>query len=170
MYTFLLLFINNHIQQRFRIERMFFFWKIVLLPLRFQYWFHRRSNICSLFHKIISKVVSTLLLDWDCLLDIDYGAHEFTSDVLVVCVVCSFSVFSAQYLWIVLGHVIFTFYIFFVILYWFITFGHVVVQSEFIFIYKYNLCQHTSEHGIYSYWIWSLVVWTFTMEVVIYMF
>jgi hypothetical protein len=60
MYTFLLLFINNHIQQRFRIERMFFFWKIVLLPLRFQYWFHRRSNICSLFHKIISKVVSTL--------------------------------------------------------------------------------------------------------------
>ena len=97
-----------------------------------KYWSHRRPNICSSFHKIISKVVLTLLLDWNCLLDIDYGAHDFTPDVLVVHVGCSVSVFWAQYLRIVFGHVIFTFYNLFVILYWFITFGHVVVFSEFI--------------------------------------
>jgi hypothetical protein len=138
MYTFLLLFINNHTQQGIRIERGIFFGggncitATSIWSIHTKYWFHRTSNICSLFHKIISKVISTLLRDWDCLLDIDYGAHEFTSDVLVVRVVCSFSVFCAQYLWIVLGHVILTFYNLLVILYWFITFGHVVVPSEFI--------------------------------------
>jgi hypothetical protein len=105
---------------------------ITIWLIHAKYWSHRIPNICSSFHRIISKVVSTLLLDWDCLIDIDYGAHDFTPDVLVVRVVCSVSVFSAQYLWIVLGHVIFTFYNLFVILYWFITFGHVVVLSEFI--------------------------------------
>ena len=139
MYTFLLLFINNHTQQGFRIERVIFLGggEIVLLPLRFgrsirNIDFTEHRIYVLFFIKLSQTLISTLLRDWDCLLDIDYGAHEFTSDVLVVRVVCSFSVFCAQYLWIMLGHVILTFYNLLVILYWFITFGHVVVPSEFI--------------------------------------
>ena len=96
---------------------------ITIWLIHAKYWSHRRPNICSSFHKIISKVVSTLLLDWDCLLDIDYGAHDFTPDVLVVRVGCSVSVFCAQYLWIVFGHVVFPFYNLFVILYWLVVCG-----------------------------------------------
>jgi hypothetical protein len=110
-----------------------------------KYWSHRRPNICSSFHKIISKVVLTLLLDWDCLLDIDYGAHDFTPDVLVVHVGCSVSVFCAQFLRIVFGHVIFTFYNLFVFHFILIYFFWSRRGTLWIhFIYKYNLCRHTS--------------------------
>ena len=63
---------------------------ITIWLIHAKYWSHRRPNICSSFLKIILKVVLTLLLDWDCLLDIDYGVHEFTPDVLVVRVIALF--------------------------------------------------------------------------------
>ena len=43
-------------------------------------------------------MMTTPLSDWDRLLDIDYGAYEFTPAVLVGRVVCFVSVFCGQYL------------------------------------------------------------------------
>jgi len=78
----------------------------------------------------------------------------------------------------VFGHVIFTFYNLFVILYSFITFDHVVVPSEFtlythiIFVDTHLNTEHIVTgfevllveylHGSHSYRVWSLVGWIFT--------
>ena len=82
-----------------------------------KYWSHRRPNICSSFHKIISKVVSTLLLDRDCLLDINYGVHEFTPAVLVVRVIAlfQFSVLSIYKLCLAMLFLLFTIFLSFYI-------------------------------------------------------
>ena len=113
---------------------------ITIWLIHAKYWSHRRPNICSSFYNIISKVISTLLLDWDCLLDIGYWVHEITPDVLVVRVICSVSVFCAQYLWPCYFYFLQSFRHFILIYYFWSRRGTLWIH----FIYKYNLCRHTS--------------------------
>lgn len=59
---------------------------------------------------IFIKLFQPFYSIWDCLLDVNYGAHYFTSDVLVVRVVWSVLVFCAQ----CLAMLFFTFLLFYI--------------------------------------------------------
>ena len=122
MHTLLLLFINKHLQQGLPIERVF---SEICIVGRYHDLVdpcdilisHKTEYICSSFHKSISKVVSTLLLDRDCLLDINYGVHEFTPAVLVVRVIAlfQFSVLSIYELCLAMLFLLFTIFLSFYI-------------------------------------------------------
>jgi hypothetical protein len=150
MYTFLLLFINNHTQQGFRIERVIILGgggncitATSIWSIHTKYWFHRTSNICSLFHKIISNVnfnpftrLGLFTRYWLWSTRVHLWCVGCSCCLLVFSFLCSVFVNHA---WPCYFNFLQSFSHFILIYYFWSRRGTIWIH----FIYKYNLCRHT---------------------------